>query len=110
MRRREWSTSTAGIAPGPRSDRPRFAGAAVGRAGNGAPVQIGAPEAIGIADLAVPDWRDPVPIYPGVVRVFWACGVTPQAVATAAKPPLMITHAPGHMFVTDVPIMSLAAC
>ena len=26
----------------------------------------------------------------------------------AARPPLMITHAPGHMFVTDLPIGSLA--
>jgi uncharacterized protein YcsI (UPF0317 family) len=33
--------------------------------------------------------------------VFWACGVTPQAVAMDVGPPLMITHSPGHMFVTD---------
>ena len=33
--------------------------------------------------------------------VFWACGVTPQAVALNCKPPLMITHAPGRMFITD---------
>jgi uncharacterized protein YcsI (UPF0317 family) len=76
---------------------------------HGAPVLVGAPEAIGIADLAVPDWGDPVPVYPGEVPVFWACGVTPQAVAMAARPPLMITHAPGHMFITDIPIPSLAA-
>jgi uncharacterized protein YcsI (UPF0317 family) len=76
---------------------------------HGAPVQIGAPEAIGITDVGSPDWGDPVPILSGEVPVFWACGVTPQAVAMAAKPPLMITHAPGHMFVTDIPIASLAA-
>jgi uncharacterized protein YcsI (UPF0317 family) len=35
--------------------------------------------------------------------VFWACGVTPQAVALQARPPLAITHAPGHMFITDLP-------
>ena len=29
-------------------------------------------------------------------------GVTPQAVAMAVKPNLMITHAPGHMFITDL--------
>ncbi|HEY3366296.1 MAG TPA: putative hydro-lyase [Symbiobacteriaceae bacterium] len=67
---------------------------------HGAPVHIGAPEALGIADLARPDWGDPVPVYPGEVPVFWACGVTPQAVAIQSRPPLMITHAPGHMFVT----------
>jgi uncharacterized protein YcsI (UPF0317 family) len=42
-----------------------------------------------------------VPIAPGEVPVFWACGVTPQAVALASRVPFMITHAPGHMFVTD---------
>ena len=48
-----------------------------------------------------PDYGDPVPIAPGEVPVFWACGVTPQAVALASHVPFMITHAPGHMFVTD---------
>ena len=76
---------------------------------HGAPVQIGVPETLGIADLGKPDWGDPVPILDGEVPVFWACGVTPQAVAMQARPPLMITHAPGHMFVTDMPVASLAA-
>ncbi len=70
---------------------------------HGAPVQIGQPEAIGIRDLSRPDFGDAWP--PGApddVPVFWACGVTPQSVAMSAKPPLMITHAPGHMFVTDL--------
>jgi uncharacterized protein YcsI (UPF0317 family) len=69
---------------------------------HGAPVHSGAPEAIGIRDLASPDFGDPVPIGEGEVPVFWACGVTPQAVALAAGIPLMITHAPGHMFIGDV--------
>jgi uncharacterized protein YcsI (UPF0317 family) len=34
--------------------------------------------------------------------MFWACGVTPQAVLMASRPPFAITHAPGHMFVTDI--------
>ncbi|RME82753.1 MAG: putative hydro-lyase [Caldilineae bacterium] len=68
---------------------------------HGAPVHIGEPEALGIADLGRPDYGDPVPIEPGEVPVFWACGVTPQAVALAARIPYMITHAPGHMFITD---------
>jgi uncharacterized protein YcsI (UPF0317 family) len=70
---------------------------------HGAPVHVGDPEALGIADLAAPDYGDPVEIRPGEIPVFWACGVTPQAVAAASRPELMITHAPGHMFVTDVP-------
>lgn len=68
---------------------------------HGAPVHIGDPRQIGIADVNTPDFGDPVPIYPGEVPVFWACGVTPQAVAMRCKPELMITHAPGHMFITD---------
>ncbi|MDI3340444.1 MAG: putative hydro-lyase [Sphaerobacter sp.] len=76
---------------------------------HGAPVHIGDPAALGIADLERPDWGDPPAIEPGDVPVFWACGVTPQAVAMAVRPELMITHAPGHMFVTDVPVASLTA-
>jgi len=68
---------------------------------HGAPIHIGDPAAIGIRDIGRPDLGDPVEIRPGEVPVFWACGVTPQAVAMASRPPLMITHAPGHMFVTD---------
>ncbi len=68
---------------------------------HGAPIHIGDPEKIGICDLNKPDFGDPVTFLPDEVPVFWACGVTPQAVAMEAKPPLLITHKPGHMFVTD---------
>lgn len=69
---------------------------------HGAPVQIGHPEAIGIRDVMQPDFGDAVTIRPGEVPVFWACGVTPQAIAMETKPDIMITHAPGHMFITDM--------
>lgn len=68
---------------------------------HGAPVHIGHPEAIGIHNINKPDFGDAVTIKTGEVPVFWACGVTPQAVAMQVKPKLMITHAPGHMFITD---------
>ena len=68
---------------------------------HGAPVHIGNPEAIGVDDVHTPDLGDVAQVGEGDVPVFWACGVTPQAVAMSSKPPLMITHAPGHMFVTD---------
>ncbi|MDA1279487.1 MAG: putative hydro-lyase [Chloroflexi bacterium] len=76
---------------------------------HGAPIHIGDPAAIGISDITKPDYgevweqgsADEVP-------VFWACGVTPQAVAMASKPELMITHSPGHMFVTDLKDEDLA--
>jgi uncharacterized protein YcsI (UPF0317 family) len=76
---------------------------------HGASVHVGDPAVLGIRDLGKPDFGDPVTIRPGEVPVFWACGVTPQAVAMQAKPPLMISHAPGHMFVTDLRDESLAA-
>ncbi len=68
---------------------------------HGAPVHIGDPGAIGIRDLDSPDFGDPVEVLPGEEPVFWACGVTPQAVALNCSPSLMITHAPGRMFITD---------
>jgi len=69
---------------------------------HGAPIHLGFPEQLGIPDLAQPDFGDPVPVLPGELPLFWACGVTPQAVVMSAKPPLAITHSPGCMFVTDV--------
>ena len=69
---------------------------------HGAPIHFGSPEAIGIRDLGRPDFGDSVQVRPGEVPVFWACGVTPQAVAMEVKPSLLITHKPGHMFVTDL--------
>lgn len=68
---------------------------------HGAPLHIGDPAAIGIRDIACPDFGDAVDIRDGEVPVFWACGVTPQAVVMASKPPLAITHAPGCMLITD---------
>lgn len=68
---------------------------------HGAPVHIGQPESIGIADLARPDFGDPVRIQRGEVPVFWACGVTPQVAVMRSRPPLAIGHAPGHMAITD---------
>ena len=70
---------------------------------HGAPVHIGDPSEIGIHDLSKPDFGDAwEPQSDEDVSMFWACGVTPQAVAMASKPELMITHAPGYMFVTDM--------
>ena len=69
---------------------------------HGAPLHIGDPAAIGIADITAPDWGDPAPVPAGTTPVFWACGVTPQVAITQAKPPICITHKPGHMLITDV--------
>ena len=69
---------------------------------HGAPIHIGDPAEIG-ADLDHPIFGEPVKEIPkGVMPVFWACGVTPQRAALLAKPELMVTHAPGHAFITDL--------
>lgn len=69
---------------------------------HGAPVHIGDPKEIGITDIMQPDYGEAVDIYDGEVPVFWPCGVTPQAAVENAKPPIVITHSPGHMFITDI--------
>lgn len=85
---------------------------------HGPPVHIGDPAQIGIKDLSNPDvinevvelakavGKDPASVSvpcqePGEIAMFWGCGITPQRVAMESKIPLMITHAPGHMFITD---------
>lgn len=68
---------------------------------HGAPVHLGLPELIGIRDLSQPDYGDVVLIAADELPVFWACGVTPQAALANARLPFAITHAPGHMLVTD---------
>jgi uncharacterized protein YcsI (UPF0317 family) len=69
---------------------------------HGAPVHIGIPEAIGIRDLSRPDFGEPVDVSAQELPVFWACGVTPQAVIEEAKVPFCITHYPGAMLITDL--------
>jgi uncharacterized protein YcsI (UPF0317 family) len=69
---------------------------------HGAPVHMGDPAAIGIRDIDRPEFGDPVEIREGEIPVFWACGVTSQLAATSAPLPLVVTHSPGHMFVSDL--------
>lgn len=69
---------------------------------HGGPIHIGDPEAIGVSNIQQPDFGDAVTIREGEMPVFWACGVTPQSIAMETKPAIMITHAPGHMFITDI--------
>jgi uncharacterized protein YcsI (UPF0317 family) len=69
---------------------------------HGAPIHMGSPEEIGIKDINNPEFGDPVTIQTGEIPVFWACGVTSQLAATSAPIYRVITHAPGHMFVSDL--------
>jgi uncharacterized protein YcsI (UPF0317 family) len=75
---------------------------------HGAPVHLGRPDLIGIEDLSRPWVGDPTEVREDEVPLFWACGVTPQSVALDARLPLVITHTPGHMLVTDLKNADLA--
>lgn len=68
---------------------------------HGTPIQVGYPEMIGIKDINKPDYGDAVEIKKDEIPLFWPCGVTPQNALRDVKLPFAITHAPGHMFVTD---------
>lgn len=69
---------------------------------HGAPVHVGDPAAIGIEDISRPDFGEAVEIAEGEIPVFWGCGVTPQAAVMASKPEFAVSHAPGHMLITDL--------
>ncbi len=75
---------------------------------HGGPIHLGFPEQLGITNLDRPDFGDPVPVKSDELPVFWACGVTPQAVLMQAKPEFAITHSPGCMFVSDIRDKALA--
>ena len=118
MFRTSIQTAAAGVFHGPlvvsmRSFRPadairaiqittRFPGV------HGAPVHVGLPALIGVGDIAKPDWGDSVDVPADELPVFWACGVTPQAVVAEVRPEFCITHAPGSMLVTDLKNSRLA--
>lgn len=70
-------------------------------AAHGAPIHLGDPARIGIADIGEPDWGDVQTIAADEMPVFWACGVTPQNAVREARPSLCITHTPGSMLITD---------
>lgn len=119
MYRSNIQTERAGIFHGPMvvSMRPMTAAAAIravqvtSRFPNvhGAPVHLGDPAAIGITDLAAPDYGDAVTVMDDEIAVFWACGVTPQAALVQARPAFCITHAPGAMLITDLLNQQLAS-
>ncbi len=75
---------------------------------HGAPIHLGDPSQIGIADLSKPNFGAAVTVKDSEIPVFWACGVTPQVALQTAKLPLAVTHEPGHMLVTDLKNTDLA--
>lgn len=76
---------------------------------HGAPVHLGDPSLIGIADLGTPDFGERAEVAADELPVFWACGVTPQVALRNAGLDLCITHDPGSMLVTDLRNSHLSA-
>ena len=75
---------------------------------HGAPVHIGSPRDIGIADIMKPDFGDPVEISNNEAPVFWACGGTVYNFVNELKCDIAITHAPSHMYILDLKDESFA--
>jgi 5-oxoprolinase (ATP-hydrolysing) len=80
---------------------PQVHGTPLCRIDNDFATLITSPDELGIQDINQPDFGDAVPIRPGEIRVFWACGVTSQLAAIGAGLEFFISHAPGHMFISD---------
>lgn len=69
---------------------------------HGAPVHTGDPAQIGVNLTKPVDGIGLTDILPGETPVFWACGVSLERAIAHAAPDFAITHAPGHMLVTDL--------
>jgi uncharacterized protein YcsI (UPF0317 family) len=69
---------------------------------------LGGHDLIGIPDIRTPRVVETSEVREDEIPLFWACGVTPQSVALDARLPLVITHTPGHMLVTDLKNADLA--
>ena len=74
----------------------------VGKFAHGAPMHVGDPALLGIADLARPDYGSAAPTRPGEVPMFWASSLTAAVALETARAPFAIINAPGWMLVTDI--------
>jgi 5-oxoprolinase (ATP-hydrolysing) len=83
------------------SQYPQVHGTPLCRIENDFATLITNPDELGIQDINQPDFGDAIPIKPGEIPVFWACGVTSQLAAIGAGLEFFISHAPGHMFISD---------
>ncbi len=68
---------------------------------HGAPVHVGDPAALGIADLDRPDFGDAPLLEPGDVPVFLGVRGDPSGDGDGVAARSGGTHAPGHMLITD---------
>eukprot|EP01083_Nonionella_stella_P050323 133856_1 len=73
---------------------------------HGRPVYHGDPQMLGIQDLSNPDFGCTVEVQDDEIPVFWACGVTSilalKAALKSSAIDTVVTHKPGHMFISDI--------
>jgi uncharacterized protein YcsI (UPF0317 family) len=69
---------------------------------HGGPLHVGDHQALGIADIARPDFGELLLPLPGEVAMYWGCGLTALAALEQSGISHFITHAAGAMLVTDV--------
>lgn len=68
---------------------------------HGGPIHVGDPGALGISDIAAPDFGEVLMPLPGEVPMYWGCGLTATVALQKSGIDFFITHAPGKMLVTD---------
>lgn len=70
---------------------------------HGGPVLIGDGAEIGVKNGSDPDWGWELEVAEDETPMFFACGVTPQAIIEESNLPWAFVHSPGCMFITDIP-------
>lgn len=68
---------------------------------HGGPIHEGDSAALGVADLAMPDFGEVLLPLAGEIPMYWGCGLTATVALQKSGIDFLITHAPGKMLVTD---------
>ena len=68
---------------------------------HGGPIHVGDAAALGIVDMATPDFGEVLLPLPGEIPMYWGCGLTATVALQRSGIDFFITHAPGKMLVAD---------
>ncbi len=68
---------------------------------HGGPIHEGEGAALGVADIAAPDFGEVLLPQADEVPMYWGCGLTATVALQKSGIDFFITHAPGRMLVTD---------
>jgi uncharacterized protein YcsI (UPF0317 family) len=69
---------------------------------HGAPLHVGDPTILGIADLSKPDFGEVLMPLPDEVPMYWGCGLTALTALERSGIGFFMTHAAGSMLITDL--------